>query len=139
MRDLNWRFALEFNKLHKRKGHFYQARYRCSVIDNDEYEKVCHRYIYRNQVRAGMVPNARRSKWSSFHYYASGKKDPLITPFRNFMSFGMKKKLRQLQFRQFVETMTSNEEWEWKQRINHWNLRSKKEVLSNYLLKSGEG
>src|SRR5688500_6095334 len=38
LHDINWRFALEYNKIHKRKGHFFQSRYRCSIIEENEYE-----------------------------------------------------------------------------------------------------
>lgn len=139
MHDMSWRFAFEFNKLDKRSGHFFQQRFRCSIIDSDEYEKIAQRYIYRNQVRAGMVHEVRKSKWSSYGYYAYGKADPLITPFRTYSSFGLKEKLRRLQFRQFVETMTGSEEYLWQQRLKHPQLKTSKEILRNYLMKTGEG
>lgn len=139
MHDMTWRFALEFNKLHKRKGHFFQQRFRCSLIDKDEYEKIVQRYIYRNQIRAGMVSHVGKSKWSSYPYYAYGKDDPLITPFRTWFSFGLKEKIRRLQFRQFVETLMLSEEDLWKNRLSHPTLKTKKEILRNYLLKCHAG
>lgn len=139
MHDMSWRFAFEFNKLHKRKGHFFQNRFRCSVIDKDEYEQIVQRYIYRNQIRAGMVKEVRHSRWSSYAFYAYGKKDPLVTPFRTYGLFGVQRKIRMLQFRQFVETMMDTEETLWRAKLAHPTLRTKKEILKNYLMKTGEG
>ena len=139
MHDMAWRYAKEFNKMHHRKGHLFQQRFRCSVIDKDEYEKIAKRYIYRNQVRAGMVQHVKQTKWSSYHYYAYGKPDPLITPFRTFNSFGVTKKIRMLEFRKFVEEMMGQEEFEWKMRLSNPFLKTKKEKMREYFYKSGMG
>jgi len=135
MHDLCWRFAFEFNKIHKRKGHFFQQRYRCSVVDSDRYAMACQRYIYRNQLRANMVKRLKDTKWSSYSYYAYGKKDPLITPLRTYFQFGHTKKKRQLEFRIFVEQMLPHEEELWRARLLHPELKTKKEILQNYLKK----
>lgn len=125
MHDMAWRFSFTFNKLNARKGHFFQQRFRCSVIDTDEYEKIVKRYIYRNQIRAGVVKHVNQTKWSSYPYYAQGKPDPLITPFRTYFSFGLHKKKRMEEFRAFVETMMTHEETEWKLRLKNCELEIK--------------
>ena len=139
MHDLSWRFAFTFNKLHKRKGHLFQNRFRCSVIDKNEYEQTVQRYIYQNQIRAGMVKHVRHTRWSSYPFYAYGKADPLITPFRTYGLFGAEKKVRMLQFRNFVETQMDHEDRLWQKKLVHPHLKTKKEVLRNYLMKSGYG
>lgn len=139
MHDMAWRFAFEFNKLHKRKGHCFQSRFRCSVIDKDEYEQTVQRYIYRNQIRAGMVKKVSHTRWSSYPFYAYGRQDPLVTPFRTYGQFGAQRKVRMLQFRQFVETLMDYEEDLWKARLSHPLLKTKKEILKHYLMKTGEG
>ncbi len=139
MHDMNWRFSFTFNKLHQRKGHLFQSRFRCSIIDSDEYEQTVQRYIYRNQIRARMVKQVKQSRWSSYHYYAYGKPDPLITPFRNYQKFGLQRKNRMFEFRQFVETMMDHEEKLWQAKLVHPTLRTKKEIVRNYLIKTGYG
>lgn len=129
--DINWRFALEYNKLTKRKGHFFQSRYRCSVIEKDEYEVTCQRYIYRNQLRAGMVKHVKQTRFGSYHYYAYGKFNELITPFRNYENFGKDASSRQRGFQMFVEMVTDQElaaEKIWRQRLHHPYLKSRAEV-----------
>lgn len=112
LHDINWRFAFEFNKLTQRKGHLFQSRYRCTVIEKDEYECVCQRYIYRNQLRAGMVKHVKDTRFSSYHHYAYGKKNNLITTFRNFANFGNDINRRRYNFRMFVEIVSEKEKTE---------------------------
>jgi REP element-mobilizing transposase RayT len=131
LHDINWRFAFEYNKKTKRSGHFFQSRYRCSVIDKDEYEMICQRYIYRNQFRAGMVKHVKQSRYSSYQHYAYGRMNPLITPFRNYFNFGSDPHLRMRHFRIFVETMTDQEESLWKEKLKHHGLKTKKQTMKN--------
>ncbi len=86
-----------------------------------------------------MVKHVGNNKWSSYPYYAYGKKDPLITPFRTFESFGLKMKIRRMEFRNFVETMMDSEETLWKSRLQHPFLKTKSDIMRNYLLKTGAG
>lgn len=138
MHDMNWRFAFEFNKLSQRKGHLFQNRFRCSVIDKNEYEQTVQRYIYRNQIRAKMVKRVSETRWSSYHFYAYGKEDPLVTPFRTYGLFGVKKRMRMLQFRRFVDTMMSHEEQTWKKHLIHPTIKSNN-TLIDYSIKTGMG
>lgn len=134
LHDINWRFAFEFNKLTKRKGHFFQSRYRCSVIDKDEYEVICQRYMYRNQLRAGMVRHVKHSRFGSYHHYAYGKANELITPFRNYANFGKDLCKRRQKFRMFVEVITDREKTNekiWKQRLSHPNLKTIAQVMKD--------
>jgi putative transposase len=39
----------------------------------------CGRYIERNPVRVGLVRSAEGYEYSSYHYYAEGKEDNLLT------------------------------------------------------------
>ncbi|MBX7149742.1 transposase [bacterium] len=132
MHDMTWRFAITYNKTHKRNGHLFKERFKCSVIDSDRYEKIVKRYIYRNQIRAGMVKHVKHTKWSSYHYYAYGKKDPLITPFRNFSNFGLNHKIRMIEFRKFVETLMDHEEQELKILLQFPNMKRIKRKRTRY-------
>lgn len=122
LHDINWRFALEYNKLHKRKGHFFQSRYRCTVIEENEYELACQRYIYRNPIRARMVKSVMQNKWGSYHYYASGQKNELITPTLNYQTFGNSSEERCRTFKIYVESLTPYEEGLLKKQLRHPKL-----------------
>ena len=54
------------NKLRARSGTLWEGRFRCSVIDVEEYLLACCRYVDLNPVRAGMVADPKDYAWSSY-------------------------------------------------------------------------
>jgi putative transposase len=79
MQDLGRRFVRVINTVHGRTGTLWEARFRCSIIDTENYLLACQRYIELNPVRAGMVLQPAEYRWSSHLYYALGKHNRLIT------------------------------------------------------------
>jgi putative transposase len=122
MHDLNWRFAWSYNKKHGRRGHFFQSRYRCTVLNSEEYIVACQRYIYRNPVRARMVTTPGENLFGSYHHYAYRRIDCLITDFANYEGFGNTSEERAKAFRQYVETMSEVEEREMKQKLKRYRM-----------------
>lgn len=67
MRRLLTGYALTFNLRHKRSGHLFQNRYKSVVCQDESYLMRLIRYIHRNPVRAGVVPDIAALKtypWS---------------------------------------------------------------------------
>ena len=79
MQDLGRRYVRIINKVHRRSGTLWEARYKSSLIDSENYLLTCHRYIELNPVRAGLASTPAGYPWSSFHYYAGVAADALIT------------------------------------------------------------
>ena len=46
-------------------GHLYQGRYKCFPVASDEYFYPVVRYVERNALRANLVREADRWRWSS--------------------------------------------------------------------------
>jgi len=67
-------YTRRFNVKHKRSGHLFQGRYKSFIIENDIYLLRLSCYIHRNPLRAKMVNRLAGYKWSSYLYYAYGKK-----------------------------------------------------------------
>lgn len=61
-------------------GSLYQNRYKSISVKDDSYLLDCARCIERNPLKAKLVASLDQFKWSSYPFYAFGKKDPLITP-----------------------------------------------------------
>ena len=61
---VNW-----YNKKYDRCGHLFQERFKSEVIDSDQYLITVLRYIHQNPVKAGMVGNVERYRWSSYSEY----------------------------------------------------------------------
>jgi len=62
---LNATFSQWWNKKHQRAGHVLQGRYWASLVQKDAYLLAAARYIELNPVRAGLVNDPARWRWSS--------------------------------------------------------------------------
>lgn len=67
-----------YRRRYKIKGHLWHGRYRSIAIQNESHWLQCGRYIELNPVHAGICKDPAKYPWSSYHYYASGKKDALV-------------------------------------------------------------
>lgn len=65
MRQLNGVYTQRFNRRHQRAGHVFQGRFKAIVVERDSHLLELCRYVVLNPVRAGMVKQAARYKWSS--------------------------------------------------------------------------
>lgn len=77
-----------FNVRHGRTGTLWEGRYHSCLVDTDEYLLRCYRYIELNPVRAGIVAQPVRYRWSSFRANAGERSDPLVTPHQAYLTLG---------------------------------------------------
>jgi REP element-mobilizing transposase RayT len=66
MRQLNGVYTQRFNRRHGRVGHVFQGRFKAIVVDKQAYLLELSRYVVLNPVRAKMVRNPARYRWSSY-------------------------------------------------------------------------
>jgi REP element-mobilizing transposase RayT len=66
MQYINGVFAQISNRRYAQSGHVFEARFRSLLIQRERYLKRATRYVVRNPVRAGLVPNASEWKWSTY-------------------------------------------------------------------------
>ena len=71
--------AKAVHRIRKRRGHFWERRYRAGLVEDDRYALAALRYLDRNPVRAGLVADPAPYPWSSCAAYALGTPTPLIT------------------------------------------------------------
>jgi putative transposase len=67
MRQLNGVYTQKVNNRHRRVGHVFQGRFKGILVERDSYLLELARYVVLNPVRAGMVRDVRKWKWSSYH------------------------------------------------------------------------
>lgn len=67
-------YTRRFNLLNDRDGHLFQGRFKSIIVENDAYLLGLSYYIHRNPLRAGLVDRLADFRWSSYPYYAYGKK-----------------------------------------------------------------
>lgn len=88
MKSITQAYAHHYRRTYDVVGCIFQSRYKCFLIEKDEYLLECARYIERNPLRAGIVTDLSSYPYSSYHYYAEGKKDDIITPNILYCTFG---------------------------------------------------
>ena len=68
------------HKIHQTEGHLWQGRYKSFPIQQDGHLLTVLRYVERNPLRAGLVPQAQDWPWSSLHRW-QGQESPVpLTP-----------------------------------------------------------
>jgi putative transposase len=103
MQSVGRRYVQYINFNHKRSGTLWEGRYKAVPIDSEAYVMTCYRYIESNPVRAGMVTQARRYRWSSYSHHAEGRPDPLIQQHRLYRALGTDEKSRYSAYRKFFK------------------------------------
>jgi putative transposase len=71
-------YVRRFNKIHHRRGHLFEGRYKAIVCDRDSYLLELVRYIHLNPVRAAMVKRPSQWQWSGHCEYLGKEKRGLI-------------------------------------------------------------
>jgi len=66
MRQLNGIYTQSMNRRHGRVGHVFQGRYKAVLVEKDSYLLELSRYVVLNPVRARMVKDVAKWRWSSY-------------------------------------------------------------------------
>jgi putative transposase len=86
---LNGRYAQSFNRLHGRRGHVFEARFRDVLVESDAHRWEAPRYIHLNAPRANVCERPEEHVWSD---YAATLglvgPDPLVEPRVALKPFG---------------------------------------------------
>lgn len=96
-----------FNRKYERVGTLWQGRYKTAVIDSESYLMVCMRYIELNPVRAQLLTDAARYRWSSYAHHIGAHTDPLITDHELYWALGNTPFSREAAYRGLFEQALS--------------------------------
>jgi putative transposase len=109
MQRLGRRYVLYFNRRHGRTGTLWEGRFRSSLVQDERYLMICHRYIELNPVRACMVDAPSDYPWSSYRANALGQQDSLLTPHLLYTRLGSDSMTRQTAYQQQFNEALSDE------------------------------
>jgi putative transposase len=104
-RIVNSLFARLVNKKLKRCGQLVMDRFKSPRIEDDGHLLNVITYIDLNPYRAGKVKHPKDNEWSSFAYYAYGKKDALITSAPSYLALGKTETARQKTYLEMVNAL----------------------------------
>lgn len=104
-------YAQYSQRKYNKVGHIWQGRYKSSLIEKEDYFLRCSYYIEDNPRRAGLTKELKDWPWSSYHFYAYGKSDPIVDVDEEYLALGETAAERQLNYReQMGESLTQSEE-----------------------------
>jgi putative transposase len=116
MRRVSARQARYVNRLETRSGTLWEGRFKCSVVDTDEYLLACMRYVDLNPVRAGICSHPAEYRWSSYAQKVGRVRadhdDAWLDPDPVTRGLGDKESARQRAYAQFVATKIPDDEHE---------------------------
>jgi putative transposase len=103
MRQLNGVYTQAYNRRHARSGHIFQGRYKAILVERESHLLEVCRYVVLNPVRAKVVKEPGRWKWSSYRGTA-GRESPhgCLTSDWVLSQFGTRLEKAQAQYREFV-------------------------------------
>ena len=104
-RLVNSLFARIVNKQLRRRGQVVMDRFKSPMVESEEHMLTLMAYIDLNRHRVKDVTHPRENSWSSYHYYAHGEKDPLITASPLYLDLGRTTKERQHEYRMIVAAL----------------------------------
>jgi putative transposase len=96
---LGRRYVQYVNKTHCRTGTLWDSRYKSSLVEADAYLLACMRYIEWNPVRAALVRNPGRYRWTSYRANGLGLIDGLVTRHPVYLQLGSTDADRQSAYR----------------------------------------
>jgi hypothetical protein len=103
MRQLNGMYTQWVNRRHGRVGHLFQGRFKGILVQQDSHLLEACRYVVLNPVRANIVKNTHRWKWSSYAATAGKERaHPCLTTDWILGHLASERKTAQRAYRQFV-------------------------------------
>jgi putative transposase len=100
-------------RYHKRRatlGHVWQGRFRSPVIQEDDHLLTVLRYIEMNPLRAGLVKDLSRYRWSSYGVHGLGRTDELVSELPTWQGLAATAEARQAWWRRFLQTPLEDQE-----------------------------
>ncbi len=95
-------YSQYYNRRYRRVGHLLQGRHKAILCQSDRYLSELVRYIHLNPVRARMVGKPEQYQYSGHRAYLGLEPATIVDVDPVLRHFGVKKKLAQEAYRQFV-------------------------------------
>ncbi len=101
MQSLLYRYTRHYNRRYRKSGHLFQGRYRAILCDRDSYLMELIRYLHLNPVRAKLISDPARYRWSSHRDYLRGKSETVAVE-RGLELWGGRRGQANRVYRQFI-------------------------------------
>lgn len=112
MKRLAGRQTRHRNRLEGRTGTLWEARYKSSLVQRDDYLLACLRYIELNPVRARIVAEPEDYTWSSCRYRLGRDKADWLDHHPCYLALGEDESERRRCYREFLRAAIPTGEWD---------------------------
>ena len=104
-------YSIYCNRKHNRCGHLFQGRFKSIVVGDESYWHNLSLYIHLNPIRAGIVEDLNKYKWSSYHDYVGIKKTHnWIDSDTILEEYGRNRQESRKEYRKLIRGVSGNEE-----------------------------
>ncbi|MFC1658228.1 transposase [Candidatus Omnitrophota bacterium] len=108
MKLLGAKYVHYVNRSHNRTGTLWEGRFKCSLIEKEQYFLTCLHYIEMNPLRAGIVGFPELYRWSSYRFRAFGEKSSILDLDPWYNGLGRNPQERQVRYQQFFRNAISS-------------------------------
>jgi putative transposase len=112
MKRISGRQTRYVNKIEGRRGTLWEGRYKSSPIKKNEYLLACFRYVEFNPVRAGIVDDPGKYRWSSYKYKVGREDSNWLDLDPCYEGLGTTDKERKQRYKEWVNGSIPEGEWE---------------------------
>ena len=112
MRRVSARQARHVNRLERRSGTLWGGRFKCSIIDSNNYLLACMRYVDLNPVRAGICRHPADYRWSGYAQKVGRSSEAWLDPDPATGGMGESEAERSRAYADFVAAEISDAEHE---------------------------
>ena len=102
MQAIGRKYVSLYNRKYSRTGTLWEGRFKAHRVETELYLATVHRYIELNPVRARMVDEPAKYRWSSHRHNALGYADERIDPHEWFNALGSDRESRCEAYRALV-------------------------------------
>jgi putative transposase len=88
MQSLTVAHTRRYHSRYRSVGHVWQGRFRSPVVQDGDHLLAVVRYIEANPLRARMVTDLTKYRWSSYQSHGLGRPDPLLSRFPEWDELG---------------------------------------------------
>ena len=102
MQCIGRKYVARYNRKYSRTGTLWEGRFKANPVKDERYLLTVYRYIELNPVRARMVDEPGKYRWSSYGHNALGLADGRIRPHETFVALGMNGESRREAYRALI-------------------------------------
>lgn len=102
-------YSIYYNIRHNRSGHVFQGRYKSILVGDESYWQSLSLYIHLNPIRAKVVEDLNKYRWSSYSDYIGKKAHKWVLCEEILKEFGKNRDMARRSYRELIMEVCGKE------------------------------